>query len=258
MNKLKILIVFYICLVFWGCGDVLKKDKGGSSSLQVLRKTTYVDVTLDATDLGEKNKVKDILLSKAEEKGIQKVARDWLNKRFMFQLIGKIKNNHKEEIRLNTLDREFEPSYDNMTNLYEAKFKFSAELMPHLKFAGNIAGIEGGYSIATSHVAIELMGVTPLGDITYFVVAKKNDFNVGSYYQVIGFGKIYHVLNKIAQAEIITSTEEIKLGDLILLLKTKIVPIEEKKKVNEKKDVIPIIKVYPVVEKKEKGIKEMK
>ena len=52
MNKLKILIVFYICLVIWGCGDVLKKDKGGSSSLQVLRKTTYVDVTLDATDLG--------------------------------------------------------------------------------------------------------------------------------------------------------------------------------------------------------------
>ncbi len=258
MSNLNKIFVCYIFLFFvlTGCSNIVSKQSPITNS-EVIKKTVYIDVNLDGTNLEEESNVKQLLLSKGEQKGILEIAKDWLNKRFMFQILGETKEKNPKEIRLNLLDNNFTPVFDNMTNIYQTRFKFTAELNPLPTRVAVITGIEGGYSLATSHVAIELLGDKPIGN-TFFVVAKKNDFNAGSYYQMIGIGKIYHVIGKIAQAEILTSTQEIKQDDMIVLLKTKISPIVKKKIIKQEKKSPSVVKVYPIIEKKEQGPKEMK
>ncbi len=256
--KAKVFLLIITLFFLVGCGRASLKVDTLKTSYKILEKTVRVDVSLDTESLQHKDKIKEVLVSKAGKDGVLKVVREWLNKSLLFKMGEVKKYSFGKEMKLNIEDMMFKPFYDKLTQVYSGSFKCYVKLDPRRDFLGIITGIEGGFSLATFHIVIELCGVKPVGD-TYFIIARKNDFNVGSLYQMIGLGKIYNVIGKIAQGEIITSTQEIKRGDLIFLLYTKISPVLKKqRKEVRKKQNIPVIDVYPVMEKKEVLPKEMK
>lgn len=196
------------------------------------------------------------LALKAQELGVLKVARKWLNQSIMFKF-GKSKQGmDQKDIRLNVFNIDSHPSYDDVTGIYEAKYKCLVELDPVMSLSGIITGIEGGYSLATSHIAIEF-NFSPEKD-TYFVIAKKNEFSAGDYYQVVGLGRIYNNIDKVSQGEILTSDRGINIGDMFFLLKTNLMPVVEKKIERPNESKLPVVKVHPILEKRENGPKEMK
>ncbi len=239
-----------------GCTKILVKKESIKTPYKTFKGVVDVDVIMEKQNKSKFEITKEIALM-AQKQGVMEVGRKWLNQSTMFKVGESKKQISGKTVVLNSIDTNFNPVYDDVTGIYEAKFKCFVELDPINHLSGIITGIEGGYSIATSHIAIKFFHFTPEKN-TYFVIAKKNEFGAKDYYQIVGIGRIYNNVDMISQGEILTSDRAIKAKDRIFLLKTKITPIIEKKLDSSDINQIPIVKVHPVLEKKESGPKEMK
>jgi len=254
MKIIKMFALVLLVSTCIGCSSVLKqKSMGMNEPLKILKETRKTHVILDGSDLKNGEDVKDKLVLQAQKKAILDIAKKWIDESLLFQVCNKRLLSHGE-IELNIKNRDFDVNFDKETNIYEADFQFELEMVPSLDYLGEVSGIEGGYSLATSNITIELKGVKPKGD-TYVVFAKNNDFEIEDYYQITGFGKIYNVIDKIAQCKIITSSREIRKGDIVFLLRTKTIGT---KRIESKEGQIPTVLVRPIVEKRGQGPKEMK
>ena len=266
-NKLKVNIkggkmrkvVYFLSIIFFlmgGCTKILVKKESMKTPYKTFKGVVDVDITMEKQSKKGAQVAKEMAL-RAQKQGVIDVARKWLNQSTMFKVGESKKQISGKTVVLNSIDTNFNPIYDDVTGIYEAKFKCFIELDPINYLSGIITGIEGGYSIATSHIAIKFFHFTP-EENTYFVIAKKNEFGVKDYYQIVGIGRIYNNVDMISQGEILTSNRSIKTRDMVFLLKTKIIPIVEKKLESSDKNQMPIVKVHPVLEKEESGPKEMK
>lgn len=254
MRIIKVFPLIFLVVIFFGCNKQWKqKNITVNGTPTLLKEKRDVHVIFDSSELESWEDVKDVLILEAQKKAILDIAKKWLGE----SLLLKTTNQRllpDGEMELNVASKDFDPDFDKETNIYEADFSFECELVPTLDYVGEIIGIEGGYSLATSNVVVELKGIIPKG-YTYVAIAKKNDFNLGNYYQITGFGKIYNVMNKVAQCEIISTARETRKGDLVFLLRTKTYGTKKTKLETQN---IPTVLVKPIVEKKEEGPKEMK
>lgn len=249
-------ILFLSVFFIGGCTKIVIKKESIETSYKTFKGVVEVDITVEDENKSE-DEIRKLLALKAQKQGILEVARKWVNHSIILKQ-GRVKKNLNEKIvNLNTIHTNFHPLYDDMTGTYEGKFKCFVELDPVSYLTGTITGIEGGYSIATSHIAIKFSNFVPEQN-TYFIIAKKNEFGAGNYYQVVGVGRIYNNLDMISQGEILTSNRSIKKKDLVFLLKTKIIPAIDKGLKREEKNQIPVVKVHPILEKKQNSPKEMK
>ena len=249
-------ILFLSMLFIGGCTKIVVKKESIVTPYKTFKGVVEVDITLEDENKSE-NEIRKLLALKAQKQGVLEVARKWVNHSIILKQ-GRVKKPLNGKIvNLNTIYTNFNPLYDDMTGTYEGKFKCFVELDPLSYLTGTITGIEGGYSIATSHIAIKFSNFVPEQN-TYFIIAKKNEFGAGNYYQVVGVGRIYNNLDMISQGEILTSNRSIKKKDLVFLLKTKIIPAIDKQFQREEKNQIPVVKVHPILEKKQNSPKEMK
>ncbi len=252
------LIIF---LSLGGCA-IQRQRENCYTKVKPIKQKVKVHIFLEKQSLSRAD-IKKKMLEKAEKQGIDKVAKTWLNKSLVF--VGATGTSHSSVKKVYAkVEDDFIPLWDKIAGLYEEKFWFEATLVPTPQNSGVISGVEGGYSLATNHILISLKGDIPAGDKAFFIIARENSFGVGNYYQLIGVGKIYHVVGKIAQGEILTSNEEISTGDNIFILSTRLYPIKKgeapKNTLEEKRQSLPVVKVRPVIEhlKNENAPKEMK
>jgi len=250
-------VVYFLSIAFFligGCTKISVKKESVNPPYKTFKGVVDIDITMEKPSKTGVEISKQMALM-AQKQGVLQLARKWLNQSMIFKVGKKYSSDKTADI--NVIETNFHPIYDGLTGIYEAKFKCFVELDPIYYLSGIITGIEGGYSIATSHIAIKFFHFIP-EENTYFVIAKKNEFGVKNYYQIIGVGRIYNKVDRISQGEILTSNRSIKSRDMVFLLKTKVTPIVEKKLESSEKNQMPIVKVHPILEKKESGPKEMK
>jgi len=252
-------VIYFLSIVFFlmgGCTKISVKEESIKAPYKTFKGVVDIDITVEKQGKTGVEISKQMALM-AQKQGVLQLARKWLNQSMIFKVGKKYSSDKTADI--NVIETNFHPIYDDLTGIYEAKFKCFVELDPVNYLSGIITGIEGGYSIATSHIAIKFFHFIP-EENTYFVIAKKNEFGVKNYYQIIGVGRIYNKnkVDRISQGEILTSNRSIKSRDMVFLLKTKVIPIVEKKLESSEKNQMPIVKVHPVLEKQESGPKEMK
>ncbi len=198
--------------------------------------------------------IKELMLKKAEKKAIETIGSIWINQSLLFR--GKMASTPSatpQKRDYYQVIKKFTPTLDKITNVYQQRFTMEATLYPVPSSSGVIVGVEGGYSLATFHILLYLKGDIPQGQQAFFIIAKKNNFRVGNYYQLVGIGKIYNVAGRMAQGEILSSNEEISKGDVIFLLHTKLYPLKEKKghvtsSPGEGNSSLPVVKVHPEME----------
>ncbi len=247
-KRIYVSALMLIVMGLWGCA-MHGQRRTLYTHITPIKQKVKVRILLDSQNFSGHN-IKKEIINKAEGLGIDNVAKIWLNKSLIF--VGSMETSRTSKKRLyNRIDKNFTPFLEKNLKVYKQGFWFEALLDPVRENSGVISGVEGGYSLATNHILISLYGDIPEGGEAFFIVARKNSFKVGDYYQLIGVGKIYNIVGRMAQGELLTSNEEISTGDAVFLLSTRLYPVTKPLSFKEglkKEESLPVVKVHPVIE----------
>lgn len=179
----------------------------------------------------EKPSFREKIWSWALDKGIKKIYKTWLGRRLLVENSNAsiYKSNPRQFIK----QRGEIVFSDSEEILPTQRFQVSVSFAPIKQVSGRVVKIEKDRTIAGeySQVSIKLAHLRPSGK-AYFLIARPEVIENKNYMRVIGSGKIFNTLKDLAQAKLMTLSQEIMLEDRVYLLQTQITPTNEQNKIN--------------------------
>ncbi len=190
--------------------------------------TTRINVEVGPEQISLGSSPEEILWSRAEKLGMAEIMNVWLGQRLLLQPA------REQVFDVDTSSfllrqGQFEPEQEQMTRSYAQEFKLNSMLVPVEQVGGRVVNIEDQYSMAGQfqQVTIELFDLEPDENGAYFVTGRKKEDLDSEVLQILGSGKIYHVLNGTAQASLMETKREVRTGDYIFMLQSEVEPAEK-------------------------------
>lgn len=228
MRCYKMLLLFLVMVMGVSCA--LKKDlepqaKKEVRIAQVLTKDAQVSVYVNPEEVPPGKSPEELLKDKAAQKGVARVLGPWLRDKYLF-VVG---NNTLWTSGPDFLDFRggFQAQQDELTRSYSQLFKVSIALAPVTQAMGSIDSLEDKLGMGgQGHYCTIRLGDLRPKKTAYFLVCRNYALEGETgYVQSIAYGKIYNVLDGLAQGVILQSAKEVEDGDQVFLLRTRVSPV---------------------------------
>ncbi|MFO7877815.1 MAG: hypothetical protein R6U55_14665 [Desulfovermiculus sp.] len=216
MHKDLFLATIFCCLA--ACAP-LEKDAGGPN--QSLHTTTWqesatVEVSLDSQETQAGEDPEELLQERGLLQGVRKSLNTWLNQRLLFkeQRVDLAEENSTPFVRLANGGQAV---HTRETDMYTQTFKIQSIFKPKASEQGEITDLENQRTIVASHDQVLIQGQewTSQAEDAFFVVARPAHEVDGEALRMIGYGRIYHVQDWMAQGRLLEANLEIMAGDSV-------------------------------------------
>lgn len=218
------------CVFLGGClspsqpGQQLKTDH----ALKQDKAKTAVDVRLNTNEVPVAGSPEEELLFRAESKGMGEIFKTWLNSGFLFMSSDCPGPEKQNQATLISREDQLSAGFDEVSNSYFARFLVEAAFRSCRHLSGRIVRLSEGKSITGQYqeVILRFDDLVPEAAEGYFLVARQDPVENTNLLRLIGGGKIQDITGKLATGLIQKVRQEIKAGDTIFLVRTRIVPVE--------------------------------
>lgn len=234
---------------------ILFQQDGSRSYVQ----STQVKVMVNPEEISPGKTPEDILWSRAEQQAMSKIMNVWLSQGLLLQP-------SLEQVydpgSSNFMRRQGEVRavQDELTEIYTQEFVLDSRFEPIKQVSGTIVKLEDKHAIAgqLQFLRINLADLTPDEQGAYFLVATGSDSDQTGMLRLIGSGKIYHVLDSMAQAVLMETKQEVRTGDIVFLLNGLLQPVQPAEPAAAKSTELPDKEEIVVEPKAEKAVPEPK
>ncbi|MFW5932351.1 MAG: hypothetical protein ACOCSI_04540 [Desulfohalobiaceae bacterium] len=196
--------------------------------------SAQVRVMVHPEQIPEGDSAQELLWSRAEEAGMTRIMNHWISQRLLLEP-AKGQSGFGTQNFLQS-SGDLEPSQDEQTGIYTQEFVLESNFVPVEQVSGKIVNLENQHTIGGQfqHISIELQDAVPDQEGAYFLVATRAEEENQGRYRLLGGGKIHHVLGSTAQGVLMETRKEVRSGDLIFLLKTRLRPAAAEKEEQER------------------------
>lgn len=213
-----ILGAMLICCLVVACAPLEKDTVRPTQNFPttVWQESATVEVSLDSRKIQAGEKPEELLQERGVQQGVGQVINTWLNQRLLFkeQRLDLPAQNATSFVRMT---KDGEAVYARDTDMYTQRFEVQSRFKPQASVRGKITGLENERTIVGSHDQVLIQGHnwTSQAEDAFFVVARTAHEVHGDAMRLIGYGRIYHVQDWMAQGRILESNLEVMAGDSV-------------------------------------------
>lgn len=254
--KKKIIIINALLIFLCSCYSTQEKQEFSplaEKNPSKLYKEIKVTVKADSNEIPTGKKPKDVLIDKAEKKGMDIIFNSWLKKRLIIKVTEDNVFSKKGDSHLLTYKNNAPVQKDELTDMYQKDFKISASLYGVKDLSGDILDFENEkeHGCEYNFVLIDLKEVSLDDKGAYFVVTRPEKIKGKQFYRLMGSGKIFHQLGSEVQGLIMETNRELSKEDVVFLVEAEIESVQNTKKqtLDRRKQDIDEVMVRPVKEK---------
>lgn len=216
MHKDLFWAMIFCCLV--ACAP-LERDTGRPTQnfpTTVWQESATAEVSLDSREIQAGEDPEELLQERGLQQGVSLVLNTWLNQRLLFRehSVDLPEGNATPFMRL---AKGGELVHTRDTDMYAQTFKIQSIFKPQADVRGKITGLENERTIVGSHDQVLIQGHkwTSQAQDAFFVVARTAHEVDGDALRMIGYGRIYHVQDWMAQGRILEANLEVMAGDFV-------------------------------------------
>ncbi|MFW6388831.1 MAG: hypothetical protein ACOCY9_02885 [Desulfohalobiaceae bacterium] len=235
------LVCFLSIFLLAACQVPREQDSGPfqEGSPRNYQHSTQVRVSIHPEEISAGGSPEELLWSRAEHVGMTQIMNHWLSQRL---LLRPVKDGSLPEGG-SFLQRngELSASQDEQTGIYTQEFVLESTLTAIEQASGRIVNLEDQHSIGGQfqHLIIQLSDAAPDEKGAYFMVATKSQDKGPGTHQLLGGGRIHHVLENTAQGVLMETRQEVRPGDMVFLLQSSVQPVAAKQEERQERTRLP-------------------
>jgi hypothetical protein len=209
-------VMIFCCLA--ACGPL---EKNTGRPVPTLHTTTWqesatAEVSLDYQEIQAGENPEELLQERGLQEGVSMVLNTWLNQRLLFkeQSVDAPEGNSTPYVRL---AKDGAAVHARDSDMYAQTFKVQSILRPRENVRGEITGLENQRTIVASHDQVLIQGQkwTSQSEGAFFVVARPVHEVQDNALRMIGYGRIYHAQDWMAQGRLLETNLEVMAGDFV-------------------------------------------
>ncbi|MFW5791201.1 MAG: hypothetical protein ACOCVU_00940 [Desulfohalobiaceae bacterium] len=191
----------------------------------VIEKSATVSVVVSPDRVEQSQTPQKALLDKGLNQGMTRIINDILNDKPLVHV-----SDHQLQAKPHSLldtGQPFAAREDPVTSDFGASFELTATLTPVIGLTGMVVDLDDTRAIAAQNEYVTIRVAEPsfAAQDVFFMVGKAKMLNSGSYYEIIGSGKIISTSGDLAQSILMETVREIEIGDPVFLLDVEMGPV---------------------------------
>lgn len=214
------------------CAGTEEQSRPPADALHTTSKldSATFEVSCDSRDISAGQKPGTVLEKKGLRQGVQEVFNTWLTQRLLFCEQLAHDPEPKSLVFVRGQEDDGKAAFDQETERYTQRYTVQVTFHPWAYLRGEIIALEQERTMAANfdQVLIKGGGWTAQAKGAYFLVARKVPETAQDVLRIISSGRIYNVLGKIAQGELMETNSEIKVGDFVYPVQAEIFAKSEK------------------------------
>jgi len=189
-----------------------------------------LEVSCDSRNISADQAPGTVLEKQGLRQGVQEVFNTWLTQRMLVYEQATQEPEPKSLVFVRGQESAGKTAFDQETGIYTQRYTVQVTFRPRAYLRGEIIALEQERTMAANYDQVLIKGGqwTDQAKGAYFLVARGVPETAQGVLRMLGSGRIYNVLGKMAQGRLMETNSEIKVGDFVYPVQAEIFAEPEK------------------------------